>query len=220
MSKSIALAKPSRLEQVIPLKISFDPLAVDRAKAGALEQLNNLQGATIDNDDELDQFTSLLVETVAERKLIEAMQAEVLAPIEASLKTAKLTVKGLFRTALEAKQASELKLRELVGVYQAAKAEAQRQLTAQAAAAAQARNPAALSKALVAASVAAPTKLAGVAVKEVWVAFIKSPDLVPYEYLTPDEKKIAKHARETPINKEPEPIPGVLFTREARTTVR
>jgi hypothetical protein len=220
MNKPVAIAKPARQEQIIPIKISFDPLAVDTAKAEALDQLNGLQGATIDNDEELSIFSALLVETTRDRKLIEAMQAEVLAPIEAALKTAKATVSGLFRTALETKQASETQLRALVAKYQTGKLAAQRELMAQAAAAAQARKPDELSKALVAASNLAPVKISGVTVTEKWQAKIKAPDLVPYEWCVPDEKRIAKHARETPIDRDPSPIPGVTFERVAGTTVR
>jgi len=218
--KTAALAKPARQEQVIPVKISFDPLAVKTAETSALEQLNDLQGATIDNDAELEQFSALLVETTRERKLIEAMRAETLAPIKTALKVAEDTVDKLFSFALTTKTASEKKLRELVGGYQQAKAEEARQLRAAAAKAAQARDPEALTKALVASNQVAPGKLAGVGVKEVWVATVKAPDLVPYQWCVPDEKRINKHARETPIEQTPVPIPGVIFTREARTTVR
>jgi hypothetical protein len=218
--KKPTVALTPREEREFPVKISFDPLAVKTAETSALAQLNDLQGATIDNDAELEQFSALLVETTRERKLIEAMRAETLAPIKTALKVAEDTVDKLFNFALTTKQASETKLRELVGGYQQAKAEAARQLRAAAAKAAQERNPEALTKALVASNQVAPGKLAGVGVKEVWVATIKASDLVPYEWCVPDEKRINKHARETPIEQTPAPIPGVIFTREARTTVR
>jgi hypothetical protein len=218
--KPATLAVPAVSEQIIPVRISFNPLAVDKAKTDAITQLNELQGATIDNDADLQEFTVLLRETVAERKLIEGMRDEVLSPIKSALKTATATVEALFRVSLEAKQASEKKLRELVGAYQQAKATEQRKQIAEAAAAAQARDPAALTQALVAAQGAAPGKLGGVSVREVWVAAVKAPDLVPFEWRAPDEKRIAAHAKNTPIDQDPTPIPGVLFIREARTTVR
>lgn len=207
-------------EQIIPVRIAFNPLAVETAKAAAIEQLNDLQGATIDNDDELDQFSALLVDTVAERKLIERMREEVLAPVKAALKAVTSTVDALFKPSLQAKEASERKLRELVGTYQQAKAAEQRRLIAEASAAARDRKPEELSTALVAAQAVAPGKLVGVGVREVWKATVKAPGLVPYEWTVPDEKRINAHARNTPIDQEPTPIGGVTFERVASTTVR
>lgn len=207
-------------EQIIPVRIAFNPLAVEQAKTEAIAQLNDLQGATIDNDDELQVFSALLVDTVRERKLIETMRDEVLSPIKAALKAATATIDALFKPTLSAKEASELKLRELVGGYQQLKAAEQRRLMSEAAAAAQARKPAELTTALIAAGEAAPKKIASVGVKETWVARIKSPDLVPYEWCTPDEKRIQAHAKATPIDRDPTPIGGVLYERVASTTVR
>src|SRR5688572_12537460 len=131
----------------------FNPLAIEKAKTEALGELEQLQGATIDNDAELDEFASLLVSTVAERKTIEKMRDELRAPAKAMLKA----VDALFGVALQAKEASERKLRELVGTYQQAKAAETRRLMAAAATAAQERKPEALTQALVAASAAAPS---------------------------------------------------------------
>src|SRR5688500_11452123 len=126
--KTVTTTAVTLSEQVIPVKISFDPLAVDKAKTDAIEQLTDLQGATIDNDQELQEFAALLVATTAERKLIEGMRDAALAPIKSALKAATATVDALFNPSLQAKEASERLLRQLVGGYQAEKAAEHRRL--------------------------------------------------------------------------------------------
>lgn len=211
-AKQAAAAPTERIETIV----TFNPLAVAAAKAEAIEQLTALQAATIDNDADAAEGAALLVQTVDERKQIETMQAGLLAPLNASIKA----VKALFAPALQAKQASEAKLRSLVGGYQLQKSTEQRRLLAAAADAAQQREPAALTTALAAASDAEPGKLAGVGFREVWAVRRIAADLVPHEWCVPDEQRIRKHARETPIDREPTPIAGVLFERVASTTVR
>lgn len=213
---SRSLAKPAAPAEKITTVVTFNPLAVQAAKVEAIEQLTSLQKATIDNDDEAAEGAALLRQTVDERKQIEAMQAGLLQPLNAAVKA----VKALFQPALQAKAASEAKLRELVGGYQLARAAEQRRLLNEAAKAAQQREPAALTTALAAATAAEPEKLAGVGFREVWAVRRIAADLVPYEWCVPDEARIRKHARETPIDSEPSPIPGVLFERVASTTVR
>jgi hypothetical protein len=216
MSAKRTITTTAEPTQEIPVRVAFNPLAVEQAKVDALAELERLQGATIDNEAELDEFAALLVSTVAERKAIETMREGLRAPLKAAMKA----VDALFHTSLQCKEAAERKLRALVGEYQAARAAEQRRLLAEARDAAVKREPERLSAALVASSAAAPLKQQGVGVKEVWSATVRAPDLVPYDWCIPDEKRIAKHARETPIDREPTPIPGVTFAREARTTVR
>jgi hypothetical protein len=206
VKKTILATAESVSLETIPVRVAFNPLAVEKAKTEALDELDRLQGATIDNDAELAEFSALLVSIVAERKTIENMRDGLRAPLKVALKA----VDALFALSLQCKEASERKLRELVGTYQQGKAAEHRRLMAEAATAAQTRKPEALTAALVKASAVVPGKLASVGVKEVWQARLKSPDL----------KRINRHARETPIDKEPTPIPGVLFERVASTTVR
>lgn len=211
-STALIVAQPSP----ITATVAFDPLAVDRAKAEALEELHGLQSATIDNDVELAEAAEMLRDVVAERKAIETMRDGLRSPAKALLKA----VDNLFAVALDAKTASEAKLRSLVGAYQVAKAAEQRRLMVVAREAATAREPAALTTALVAATESAPMKIEGVGVREIWTVKRIAAELVPYEWCVPDESRIKRHARETPIDRDPEPIPGVIFERAAQTTVR
>lgn len=215
MSKQRQLAAAAPAEH-ITTTVTFNPLAVAEAKAEAIEQLTGLQAASIDNDDEAAEGAALLVQTVDERKQIESMREGLRAPLKAALKA----IDALFAPALQAKEASERKLRELVGQYQLHKAGEQRRLLAEAAKAAQQREPAALTTALAKASAAEPGKLAGVGFREVWAVKRIDAGLVPHSWCTPDEARIKKHARETPIDREPAPIAGVFFERVASTTVR
>ncbi len=66
-------------------------------------------------------------------------------------------------------------------------------------------------------STAAP---AGSSFREVWVAEVFNPTIVPHTFLCPDLEKIANHAMVCPAEQEPYPIPGVRFKKELRSVVR
>lgn len=211
MTRAIVKAAP-----LAPITITFDPLAVDAANAAAIEELNGLQGASIDTDAEAAEAAELLRDVVREKDAIASMRDKLLRPVEAL----KKAVNDLFKPAYGARAASEEKIKSLIKAFQLAKLAEQRKQLAAASQAASARQPEAMSTALIAAHDAAPAKLDGVGFRPKWVARIKSPDLVPYEWCTPDVKRIDEHARKTPVDDEPTPIPGVLFERDASVSAR
>src|SRR5688572_4767847 len=65
----------------------------------------------------------------------------------------------------------------------------------------------------------APT-LKGTSVREVWVATVAYPNAVPRDWCVPDDKRIAAHARNTPIEQAPTPIAGVTFMKKAVVSAR
>lgn len=64
------------------------------------------------------------------------------------------------------------------------------------------------------------TAVQGTSVREVWAVKRIAADLLPREWLVPDEARIAAHARTTPIDTDPTPIPGVVFERVPAVTAR
>lgn len=60
----------------------------------------------------------------------------------------------------------------------------------------------------------------GTSVREVWSVKRIAADLLPREWMVPDEARIAAHARTTPIDQDPAPIPGVIFERVPAVTAR
>jgi hypothetical protein len=60
----------------------------------------------------------------------------------------------------------------------------------------------------------------GTSVREVWSVKRIAADLLPREWLIPDEARIAAHARTTPIDQDPTPIPGVVFERVPAVSAR
>jgi hypothetical protein len=206
MTKAIA-----KTQAIAPITIAFDPTAVDRTLAEATELLNDLGEATIDNDKELAEFAEHLRGVVRQKDAAETIRAAMLKPV----KETTATINALLKPAIDTWAACETRLKRLIGDYQLAKEAERRKQLAAAAEAAQARNPEALTTALVAAQDAAPTKIEGVGVRAKWVARIASPALVPYEWCTPDVKRIEKLARETPPDQQPTPIPGVVYELDA-----
>jgi hypothetical protein len=74
--------------------------------------------------------------------------------------------------------------------------------------------------ALAVASTAITEAPTGTGVREVWAVKRIAADLLPREWLIPNEAAIAKHARDTPADRDPTPIPGVIFERQPIVTVR
>jgi hypothetical protein len=64
------------------------------------------------------------------------------------------------------------------------------------------------------------TAVQGTSVREVWAVKRIAADLLPREWLVPDEARIAAHARTTPIDTDPTPIPGVVFERVPAVSAR
>src|SRR5690606_24445955 len=72
-----------------------------------------------------------------------------------------------------------------------------------------------------AAAAAAETETArGTSVGEKWTVASIDAKTLPREWMIPDEKRIAAHARNTPADVEPAPIAGVVFVKEATVSKR
>jgi hypothetical protein len=210
MTKALAKAAPPEVS------IVFDPTAVPLTLAEGVALLNDLQDATIDNDEELAQFAEILRDAVRQKDAAAALRDLLLKPAKDHTKT----VDGLFKPTLQTWAACEAELKQLIGGYQLAKEADRKRLLAEAAQAAQARKPDELKTALNAAHAAAPTKVDGVSARAVWRAVIINADLVPCDWRVPDEKRISKHARDTSPDQEPTPIAGVRFELDAQVSAR
>lgn len=207
----------TKAQHIPPVTITFDPLAVESATAAAIEELNALQDVAIESDEDEAEAAAVLRDIVREKDAIEALLARWLAPVKAQ----ENQIKAAFKPALDAKVASERKLKDLIGAWQLAKKAERRKALAAATAAAQARNPEAIATALVAASAAAPRKLEGVGVRAVWKVKRIAEDLLTREWLCPDEKKIAAYARAFDPDKDPNgTVPGVVFELDASVSAK
>lgn len=211
MTKALAKTQPA------PVTIAYDPLAATKATTEAIEYLNALQGVTIESDADAAEAAEELRNVVRQKDLAAALREEWLAPAKAMV----TRVNAGFKPALDAWSAAEAKLKDLLGKFQLAKAAEQRRLLAEAAAAASARQPEAIATALTAAHTAAPKKLEGVGVRAVWKVKRIAADLLPREWLCPDEKKIAAYARGFDPEGDPNgTVPGVIFELDATVTAK
>lgn len=148
------------------------------------------------------------------QKEVEATRKQIVQPLNAQVDE----VNGEFMPRLKrAKQLRDMladALAEWVKAQEVAKTEAMR-------AAAQAHlagDHKGAQLALQVANYAQATAPAGTSMKQVWKAEVTDPSRVPREYCIPDEKLLARMAREA--KERPPEIPGVRFYQDTRTIVR
>ncbi len=207
---------PAPAAALAPLSFALEPAILDAETREAIEELNSLQFAAVESAEDATEAAELLREIVRKKDVFSAMLNGLIKPVEQRVKD----FKALFKPGLEARAASEAKVKALLGAFQLKQEAERRRLLAEATKAAQERKPAALSTALIAAQAVSPGKLEGVAVRSIWTAEIFNPAIVPCEWRVPDEKRINAHARNTPADREPEPVPGVRFVLDAQVSAR
>ncbi len=203
------------MNELAPLTFDIQPAMLATETAEAIDELNSLQDATVDSDDDAAEAAALLREIVRKKDVFSALRDGLLKPVKRRV----TDFAALFKPALDARTASEVKLKRLLADFTLGKQAEQRKQLAAAAEAAQARQPEAMSTALIAAHEAAPSKLEGVGVRSKWVVKRIAEDLLPDEYWTPDVKKIEAVAREASPDDRPV-IPGVVFELDATVSAR
>jgi hypothetical protein len=117
-------------------------------------------------------------------------------------------------------EVAESNLKHAIGSYTLAQ-RLQQQQGYQAAALAHAQGAhAAAQSALAVASAAQTSTPQGTGVRAVWTVKRIAADMLPREWLVPDEARIHAHAKATPADQQPYPIPGVTFELGAEVSVR
>lgn len=132
-------------------------------------------------------------------------------------------VRGLnakFKPLRDKLDAAASNLKHAIGAYVVAERRKQMEAYQAAAAAHAAGQHGEAQQALAAAVGVQTTAVQGTSVREVWAVKRIAADLLPREWLVPDEARIAAHARTTPIDTDPTPIPGVVFERVPAVSAR
>jgi hypothetical protein len=207
--------------QAIPLAISIPSHAGDMAQlqSEAETEVAGLDAhpLTVANDAEAADVLEFMRGWLQRKDAAEAMRKRATAP----LTKAKAEIDGWFKPALTAVAKIETACRGALNAYETAKAAAALDSRAKAQAAAASHDTGAMLAELIAAADNAPVSASveGVAVPMRWIVKRIVADLLPREWLIPDEKRINAHARACKADAEPEPIPGVVFERVAEVRV-
>jgi hypothetical protein len=194
--------------------IKFSPSELEGKKTLFEETLVYVKDVELKNEDALIEANALLKDLKAELKAIDEMKTSATKPMNESLKI----VRAWFRPLEDLGEAIEAKLKQKIAtctltLRKKAEEDSQKLL-----AAADSSDYNTLTT-LVQEAQVAPT-LKGTSVREVWVATIAYPNAVPRDWCVPDDKRIAAHARNTPIEQAPTPIAGVTFMKKAVVSAR
>jgi hypothetical protein len=195
--------------------VNFSPTAVEDKKSLLLETKEFVsKHLVIRNQDELDEANALLRDIKSESKAIEEMKESVLKPISLGM----ATFRSFFAPVEKLCDELESSVKERISAFviearKKAEEDSQKLL-----AAADSSDYNTLTT-LVQEAQVAPT-LKGTSVREVWVATVAYPSAVPRDWCVPDDKRIAAHARNTPIEQAPTPIAGVTFMKKSVVSAR
>jgi len=201
---------------LVPL-FAFSPAELEHKKSVLIDANNFIQTLHVTDEATLATADKLCKGLASERKAIEEMRTSLTRPLNAALKTAN----GWFKPLLELCEGAEAHLKKHeIGRYLAEQRALQEKAYQAAASAHVAGAHAEAQSALAVASSVTTAAPHGTSVREVWRAQVIDPELIPRQYLIPDEPAIQRHARGTPIDQVPEPIPGVRFFKEPIVTVR
>jgi hypothetical protein len=195
----------------------YDPAVLADAGHYAVQELEAARRLTITSDADAADWAEMAREVAVRIKALEAMRQSVVAP----LNEAKSALQAIFVPRQDDLARLQAYVKAELGRWSLAKVAEQRRQMAAAATAANADDEQALTEALQAvAKLDGRIRLEGVSTREVWTAEIIAPDMVPFDWRIPDEKRIKAAARATAIDMTPTPIPGVRFVKVASTTVR
>jgi hypothetical protein len=185
---------------------------VSKSLAVITAELDELEDWTIDDDEDSELAADMLRDVKARHKALEAKRKEITKPLNAATKA----VNDLFRAPRSMLEQAEQLLKSKIAGY----LEAQDQANAAALeTAAIADTPAEASAAL--ASIGQTEAPAGVSVRSHYRAIVFNPEIVPYQFLMPDEAKIQDFTNAAVRERgKPEPIPGVRFEKIAIVSSR
>jgi hypothetical protein len=194
--------------------IKFSPTELEGKKTLFEETLVYVASVELKNEDSLIEANALLKDLKAELKAIDEMKTSATKPMNESLKI----VRAWFRPLEDLGEAIEAKLKQKIATCTLALRKKAEEDSQKLLAAADSSDYNTLTT-LVQEAQVAPT-LKGTSVREVWVATIAYPNAVPRDWCVPDDKRIAAHARNTPIEQAPKPIAGVTFMKKAVVSAR
>jgi hypothetical protein len=194
--------------------IKFSPSELEGKKTLFEETLTYVASVELKNEDSLIEANALLKDLKAELKAIDEMKTSATKPMNESLKI----VRAWFRPLEDLGEAIEAKLKQKIATCTLALRKKAEEDSQKLLAAADSSDYNTLTT-LVQEAQVAPT-LKGTSVREVWVATIAYPNAVPRDWCVPDDKRIAAHARNTPIEQAPTPIAGVTFMKKAVVSAR
>ncbi len=194
--------------------IKFSPSELEGKKTLFEETLVYVKDVELKNEDSLIEANALLKDLKAELKAIDEMKTSATKPMNESLKI----VRAWFRPLEDLGEAIEAKLKQKIATCTLALRKKAEEDSQKLLAAADSSDYNTLTT-LVQEAQVAPT-LKGTSVREVWVATIAYPSAVPRDWCVPDDKRIAAHARNTPIEQAPTPIAGVTFMKKAVVSAR
>lgn len=190
----------------LALPLSADELA--GLLAEAQDKAEACVGLECPTADAYETCQGLLAEVVSDRDAVVAMRTESTQAADRAVRAIRATLKPI----LDALEVAEGYVRGAMGGYLKAKAEAEREVQAAALEAATTGDADGLVEALTASTelAASPEQAA----RWRWVVKRIAKDLLPPEYLIPDEAAIKAVARAAGSGEEPPVIPGVVFERE------
>jgi len=194
--------------------IKFSPSELEGKKTLFEETLTYVASVELKNEDSLIEANALLKDLKAELKAIDEMKTSATKPMNESLKI----VRAWFRPLEDLGEAIEAKLKQKIATCTLALRKKAEEDSQKLLAAADSSDYNTLTT-LVQEAQVAPT-LKGTSVREVWVATVAYPNAVPRDWCVPDDKRIAAHARNTPIEQAPTPIAGVTFMKKAVVSAR
>ncbi len=194
--------------------IKFSPSELEGKKTLFEETLVYVKDVELKNEDSLIEANALLKDLKAELKAIDEMKTSATKPMNESLKI----VRAWFRPLEDLGEAIEAKLKQKIATCTLALRKKAEEDSQKLLAAADSSDYNTLTT-LVQEAQVAPT-LKGTSVREVWVATIAYPSAVPRDWCVPDDKRIAAHARNTPIEQAPTPIAGVTFMKKSVVSAR
>ncbi len=194
--------------------IKFSPTELEGKRELFSETLAYVKTVELTNDDSLTEANALLKDLKVELKAIDEMKTSATKPMNESLKT----VRSWFKPLEELGEAIEAQLKQKIASCTLALRKKAEEDSQKLLAAADNSDYNTLTT-LVQEAQVAPT-LKGTSVREVWVATIAYPSAVPRDWCVPDDKRIAAHARNTPIEQAPTPIAGVTFMKKAVVSAR
>lgn len=171
----------------------------------------------IESADEYAAVDAALTATVRRKDALEAERDRVIKPLTAIANT----VRGWFKPALDALGRNETRLKGHMSAYTLDIARREREARAAAEAITIAGGDGGdLVVALTEATALAAGPGGRATTRLVWRVEKIAADMLPREWLVPDEKRIAAHARACTREEGPEPIPGVVFRRDAQIGAR
>lgn len=199
--------------------VELDPFKLALQEQKALDELESLDGQTIESDADAAAADAYLVERMREAKALEALRAAAVAPLNEE----HARIQAMFNPVV-GKGGLYAQIREkvggMLGAYLLAKQQAKEAALRALQAAADNATPKQLTAALAKVDAAEVPTLGGTTAKGVWVAFVEDEGCVPRAYMSPDPRKLAAYVKNVPAHERPAVLSGIRFALVAQTRVR